>query len=93
MSTSTQSVFDFPGFARTLTDFPRYRLSEEVEKEIIEFSGEWAEDVVQLLRRRAYKVELQRLHTFLQTGESPEDMTPQEEEAYETLLDSSVWMD
>ena len=92
MATSTQSVLDFPGFTRTLTDFPRDRLSE-VEKEIREVSDGREEDVVHLLRRIAYKIKLQRLHAFLQTRKIPEDMTPQEEEAYETLLERSIWMD
>jgi len=92
MSTNTQSVFDFPCFTRTLTDFPRDRLSE-VEMEMRDVSDDRAEDVVHLLRRVAYKVKLQRLHAFLRTGEIPADMTPQEEEAYEMLLESSVWMD
>ncbi len=92
MSTNTQSVFDLPSFTRTLTDFPRDRLSE-VEMEMRDVSDDRAEDVVHLLRRVAYKVKLQRLHAFLRTGEIPADMTPQEEEAYEMLLESSVWMD
>ncbi len=92
MSTSTQSVFDYPGFTRTLTDVPRDRVSE-VENEIREVSDEREEDVVHLLGRIAYKIKLQRLHAFLRTGEIPADMTPQEEEAYEILLASSVWMD
>ena len=92
MSTNTQSVFDLTSFTRTLTDFPRDRLSE-VEMEMRDVSDDRAEDVVHLLRRVAYKVKLQRLHAFLRTGEIPADMTPQEEEAYEMLLESSVWMD
>ena len=92
MSTSTQSIFDFPGFTRTLTDFPRDRLSE-VEMEIREVSDDREEDVVHLLRRIAYKVKLQRLHAFLRTGEIPVDMTPQEEKAYEILFESGVRMD
>ena len=92
MSTSTQSVLDFPGFTRTLTDFPRDRLSA-VEMEIREVSDDREDDVVHLLRRIAYKVKLQRLHAFLRTGEIPADMTPQEEEAYEILFESWVWMD
>ena len=92
MSIRTQSMFDFPAFTRTLSDFLQHRLPE-VEKELIEVSDERDEDVMHLMRRIAYKVELKRLHTFLRTGEYPEDMTPQEEEAYETLLERSTWMD
>ncbi len=92
MSTSTQSVFDFPGFARTLADFQQDRLSK-VEMEIREISDDRTEDVVHLLRRIAYKIKLQRLHAFLRTAKIPADLTPQEEEAYELLLESSVWMD
>ena len=92
MSTSTQSVFDFSSFTGTLTDFQRDRLSE-VEKEMREVSVERKEDVVHLLRRIAYKIKLQRLHVFLQTGEIPADITPQEEEAYEVLIDGSTWPD
>ncbi len=92
MSTSTQNVFDFAGFTRTLTDVPRDRLSE-VEMEIREASDAREEDVVHLLRRIAYKIQLQRLHAFLRTGEVPADATPQEEEAFEILSENSVWMD
>ena len=92
MSTSTQSVFDFSSFTGTLTDFQRDRLSE-VEKEMREVSVERKEDVVHLLRRIAYKIKLQRLHVYLQTGEIPADMTPQEEEAYEVLIEGSTWPD
>ncbi len=92
MSTNAQGVFNFPAFTRTLSDFPHYRLSE-VEKELVKVSDERDEDVAHLLRRTAYKVELQRLHAFLRTGEMPEDITPQEEEAYEILLERSIWMD
>ena len=92
MSTNAPGLFDFPAFTRTLSDFPKYRLSE-VERELMDVSDERDEDVAHLLRRRAYKVELQRLHAFLRTGEIPADMTPHEEEAYETLLERSTWMD
>jgi len=92
MSTSTQSIFDFPAFTRTLTDVPRDSLSK-VEKEIREVSDGRHADIVHLLRRIAYKIQLQRLHAFLRTGEVPADTTPQEEEAFEILSESSVWMD
>ena len=90
MSTSTQNVFDFAGFTRTLLDVPRDRLSE-VEMEIREASDAREEDVVHLLRRIAYKIKLQRLHAFLQNGEIPAGMSPQEEEAYEILFEGSRW--
>ena len=92
MSTSTQSVLDFPGFTRTLTDFPRDRLSE-VEMEIRKVSDGREEDVEYLLRRIAYKIKLQHLHTFLRTGEIPAHIMPQEEDAYEILFKGSIWMD
>ncbi len=92
MSTSTQNVFDFRGFTRTLADFQQDRLSK-VEMEIREVSDDRTEDVVHILRRIAYKLKLQRLHAFLRTARIPADMTPQEEQAYELLLESSVWMD
>ncbi len=92
MSTSTQNVFDFTGFTRTLLDVPRDRLLE-IEKEIREVSDGREEDVEYLLRRIAYKIKLQRLHTFLRTGEIPAHIMPQEEDAYEILFKGSIWMD
>ncbi len=92
MSTSTQNVFDFAGFTRTLLDVPRDRLLE-IEKEIREVSDGREEDVEYQLRRIAYKIKLQRLHTFLRTGEIPAHIMSQEEDAYEILFMGSVWMD
>ncbi len=92
MSIETQNEFDFPSFACCLTDNP-WTMSERVEEEIENVSNIYTDDLARKLRQTIYLKELQRLRIFLQSGELPRGMTPEEQKGYDLLRECSIWVD
>ena len=92
MSNETRNKFDFPSFACCLTDNP-WTMSERVGKEIENVSSISTDDPVRKFKQLAYLKQLQRLGIFLQSGELPKGMTPDEQKGYDLLRECSIWVD
>ena len=92
MSKECQNEFDFPSFACCLTDNP-WTMSERVEEEIENVSGISTDDPARKFKQLAYLKQLQQLWIFLQSGELPKGMTPDEQKGYDLLRECSIWVD
>ena len=68
-------------------------MSERVEEEIENVSSISTDDPVRKIGQLAYLKQLQRLWIFLQTGELPKSMTPEEQKGYDLLRECSIWVD
>ena len=92
MSKECQNEFDFPSFACCLTDDP-WTMSERVGEEIKNVSSISTGDPMRKFKQLAYLNQLQRLGIFLQSGELPKSMTPDEQKGYDLLRECSIWVD
>ncbi len=92
VSNETHNEFDFPSFACCLTDDP-WTMSERVGEEIKNVSSISTGDPVRKFKQLAYLKQLQRLGIFLQSGELPKGMTPEEQKGYDLLRECSIWVD
>ncbi len=90
MSEKSQHEFDFSKFANSLTTAP-WAMLEKVEEEIKNISIVFVEDSMRRFRQTAYLRKLERLKSFVETGELPENMTPKEREGYNLMRECPVW--
>lgn len=86
MSKGIQNLLDFQRFVFTLVVLPSCDMLSAVEDEIKDVSNSSADDAMEKFRQIYYRNKLERLRTFLLRHDLPMEMPPQEQEAYQALV-------